>query len=191
MKLKDISKITPGLVTTRKKASIKYEVKEIYKLLTLNAVDDFGYIDKNELIEFKSIEKLGSQYFTQKKDILVRLNEPFTSIYIDEKNEGILIPSYFVKVRITNKKFNPGYIAWYLNSNKVKRDFLRSQSGTLIPSINQKVIKELDIPIKTMNEQEEILELYRLYIREINLLKNLIKEKERQFDGITEKLLKK
>lgn len=191
MQLKDILTITPGLVTTRKKASIKFEVVETYKLLTLNAVEDYGTIDKNELTDFESIEKLNNQYFTKKGDILVRLNEPFTSIYINLDNEGILIPSYFAKLRINDKKFKPEYIAWYLNSKKVKRDFLRSQSGTLVPSINQKVIYDLDIPIKTIKEQENIVNLYRLYIGEIDLMKRLMEEREKQFNGITEKLIKK
>lgn len=191
MKLDEIAIITPGLVTTRKKASIKFEVKQTYKLLTLNAVGDYGSIDINELSNFESVEKLNKGYFTEQGDILVRLNEPFTSIYINKKDEGILIPSYFVKLRITTKKFKPEYIDWYLNSEKVKRDFLRSQSGTLVPSINQKVIKELDIPVKNTEEQEDILNFYNLYIREIDLMKQLLKERKKQFNGVTERLLKK
>lgn len=191
MQVKDISTITPGLVTTRKKASIKFEVKETYKLLTLNAVEDYGTIDRDELSNFESVEKLSDHYFTQEGDILVRLNEPFTSIYIDKTKEGILIPSYFVKLRVNNKKFKAKYLAWYLNSEKVKRDFLRSQSGTLVPSINQKVIYDIDVPIKTIKEQENIVDLYRLYIREIELMKGLMEEREKQFNGITEILIKK
>lgn len=191
MQVKDISKITTGLVTTRKKASIKFEVEEIYKLLTLNAVEDYGTINRDELSKFESVEKLNDQYFTQEGDILVRLNEPFTSIYIDKTKEGILIPSYFVKLRITNKKFKPEYVAWYLNSEKVKRDFLRSQSGTLVPSINQKVIYDIDIPVKTIEEQENIVGLYKLFIRERELMKRLMEEREKQFNGITEMLIKK
>ena len=190
MQVKDISKITTGLVTTRKKASIKFEVEEIYKLLTLNAVEDYGTINRDELSNFESVEKLNCQYFTQEGDVLVRLNEPFTSIYIDQTKEGILIPSYFVKLRINNKKFKPEYVAWYLNSQKVKRDFLRSQSGTLVPSINQKVIYDIDIPVKTIKEQENIVGLYKLYIRERELMKKLMEEKQKQFNGITEILIK-
>lgn len=191
MKLEDIATIEPGLVTTRKKANIKYEIKEVYKALSLNAIDEYGSIDEEGLSKFESIEKLSQQYFTREGDILVRLNDPFTSVYIDKTKEGILIPSYFVKLTINDNNFRPGYIAWYLNSNKVKRAFLRSQSGTLVPSINQRVIKDIDIPVKTIVEQENILNLYKLYLREVELMKNLIEERLKQFNGYTEKLLKK
>lgn len=190
MKIGDIATIDPGLVTTRKKASIQFEIDTVYKVLTLNAVDEYGTIDGNQLSDFESVEELSEQYFTNEGEVLVRLNEPFTAIYIEKKDKGILIPSYFVKLKINNKDFKPGYIAWYLNSQKAKREFLRSQSGTMIPSINQRVIRELDVPIKTSEEQENILNLYRLYKREIELMKILIEQKSKQFNGITEKLLK-
>ena len=191
MKLEDIATIEPGLVTTRKKANIKYEIKEVYKALSLNAIDEYGSIDEEGLSKFESIEKLSQQYFTREGDILVRLNDPFTSVYIDKTKEGILIPSYFVKLTINDNNFKAGYIAWYLNSNKVKRAFLRSQSGTLVPSINQRVIKDIDIPVKTIVEQENILNLYNLYLREVELMKKLIEERSKQFNGYTEKHLKK
>lgn len=191
MKLKDIATMAPGLVTTRKKASNKYKVEETYPLLTLNAIDSNGTIDRAQLTKFESTEKLNIQYFTQEEDILVRLNDPFTVIHIDKINEGILIPSYFAKLKVTHKAFKPAYIAWYLNSQKVKRDFLRSQSGTLVPSINQKVISTIDIPIKSTKEQEDIVNLYALYIKEMDLIERLKEERSKQFNHITEKLIKK
>ena len=190
MKIKDIASIEPGLVTTRKKASIRFEVAKVYKVLTLNAVGEYGTIDGGQLSNFESVEVLSEHYFTKEGDILVRLNEPFTAIYIEEKDERILIPSYFVKLNINNKNFDPGYIAWYLNSEKVKREFLRSQSGTLIPSINQKVIREIDIPIRALEEQKDIINLYKLYKREVELMERLIEERAKLFNGITERLLK-
>lgn len=191
MKLKDIGKLSTGLVTTRKKASIKSEVVRRYKLLSLNAVDENGIIYRDKLEEFESVEELDDQYFTKEGDILVRLNKPFTSIYIDGSNEGIIIPSYFIKIRIEDENFKPEYISWFLNSEKVKRIFLSIQSGTLVPSINQKIVREIDIPIKTIEKQREILELYNLYIKELELMEKLIEERKKQFKGATEKLLKK
>lgn len=190
MKIGDIATIDPGLVTTRKKASIQFEIDTVYKVLTLNAVDEYGTIDGDQLSDFESVEELSEQYFTKEGDVLVRLNEPFTAIYIEKKDEEILIPSYFVKLKINSKDFKPGYVAWYLNSEKVKREFLRSQSGTMLPSINQRVIREIVVPIKTLVEQEDILNLYKLYKREVELMKILIEQRAKLFNGITEKLLK-
>lgn len=190
MKLKNIANIDSGLVTTRKKARIEYDIEENYKLLNLNAIDEFGTINQNELHEFESIESLSNQYFTQEDDILIRLSEPYTAVYINHKNTGILIPSYFVKLQIKDSAYKAGYIAWYLNSQRVKREFFRSQSGTRVSSINQKLILDLDIPEKTLEEQELIVNIYKLHLRENELNKQLVELRKEQFSGITQKLLK-
>src|SRR5699024_1412301 len=103
--------------------------------------EEFGIIDKSLLTDFESVEELEKHYFTKKGDILIRLNEPFTAIYIQEDTENILIPSYFIKLEITDKDIEPWYLLWYLNNPIVKREFLKIKSGTLIQSINQKLIK--------------------------------------------------
>ncbi len=189
MRLDKIATIYPGLVTTRKKASNKFQVKATYPLLNLNAVDPHGGIHRERLTQLESIEKLDHHYFTKEKDIIVRLNEPFTAIYIGKADTGILVPSYFVKLEITNKDFDPAYITWYLNSQKVKRDYLRSQSGTLVPSINQRVIGKIEVPVKSKADQEDIINLYNLYIRELELMERLKEERRKQFNTITERLI--
>lgn len=191
MLLEDIANIDTGLVTTRKKADASSKDTRSYKVLSLNAVDENGTVDRSKLENFESVETLDDQYFTKKGDVLVRLNKPFTSIYIDESDEGIIIPSYFIKLKIEDENFLAGYIAWYLNSERVKRTFLSIQSGTLVPSINQRIIREIDIPVKTMEQQKEILELFNLYISELKLVDKFIKERKEQFRGLTEELLKK
>lgn len=190
MLLENIAHITTGLVTTRKKANEDSKCIKRYPLLSLNAVDENGSIDSSKLEEFQSVEELDQQYLTKKDDILVRLNKPYTSVYIDKTNEGIVIPSYFIKLNIKDENFIPGYIAWYLNSEKVKRIFLSMQSGTLVPSVNQKIVRNIKVKEKTMKEQEEILELFKLYIKELELMEEFKKAREEQFRGATAKLLK-
>lgn len=192
MKIEDIADLSPGLVITRKKSRYQDEVVYTYKHLNLNAVDDrFGTIDKSLLTEFDSREELEEHYFTKAGDILVRLNEPYTAICITEDLQGILIPSYFIKLSFKDDLINPWYLVWYLNSSQAKKEFLRSQSGTLIPSINQKVIKDLNIPNIDKDKQESIADMYRLHIKEMKLLKDLLRLKSEKFKGISQKLLDK
>lgn len=191
MKIEDIANLSPGLVITRKKSRNSDDVVATYKLLNLNAVDDrFGTIDENLLGDFNSREELEEHYFTKEGDILVRLNEPFTAIYIGKDEENILIPSYFIKLKINKEVYNPWYLIWYLNSKNIKREFLRNQSNTLIPSINQKIVKSLKIPEISKIKQDNIAELYRLHIEEMRILNRLIDLKFEEFKGYTDILLK-
>lgn len=190
MKLGEICEINTGLVLSRKRADIDFEIIEKYKVLSLNNIDEYGEFIGEEFEVFESNDKLDQRYFTEEGDILLRLNSPYTALYIDKSKEGYLIPSYFVSINVNNKEYLPEYIAWYLNTEKIKKDFFRSQSGTLIPSINQKIIRELIIPKVSLDKQKTIANLNRLYLKERKLLKQLIKEKDNYFKGVTQELLK-
>lgn len=195
MKLKDICSLNAGLVRIRKKYSEKdkiHKVKKIsYKLLNLNAVDELGIIDKSKLEVFHSNELLDEQYLTSQGDILVRLNYPYTSTMITEENIGLVIPSYFIILRLENTRFTSEYVSWYLNTDRIKKELMKNQSGTLIPSINQKNLGDLDIEERSREDQENISHLFQLVIRERQLIKQLAEEKENYYRGITESILNK
>src|SRR5699024_5943286 len=99
------------------------------------------------------------------------------------------IPSYFVLIKITADNFLPEYVSWYINSQAVKRIFHQTQSGTMTPNINQKVIRNLNIPKLSLKEQEKITAMHQLYLRERRLLKRLIEEKDRYYAAITNKII--
>ncbi|HHV38228.1 MAG TPA: restriction endonuclease subunit S [Tepidimicrobium sp.] len=191
MKLGEIAKIRTGLVLTRKKASIKYEVKDIYKLITLKNIGDNGVLNKEAFETFPSNDKLGKEYFTQKGDILIRLSAPYTAIYIDERIEGLLVPSYFSIIRLKTQKYIPEYIAWYLNSDRAKREFIKSQTGTAMSTTNKTVLSSIDIKEISINQQKDIAKIQELYLKERELLSRLIEEKEKYYKGITGKLINK
>src|SRR5699024_5385176 len=124
---------------------------------------------------------LDEQYLTSQGDILVRLNYPYTSTMITEENLGLVIPSYFIILRLENTRFTSEYVAWYLNTDRIKKELMKNQSGTLIPSINQKNLGDLDIEERSREDQENISHLFQLVIRERQLIKQLAEEKENYY----------
>lgn len=190
LKLGDISEIESGLILSRKRARNDLELEKKYKTLSLNNIEPHGDFNEAELEGFPSNELLDEHYFTQVGGILLRLNEPFTSVCIQEHQAGVLIPSYFVSIKIIHEEFLPEYVSWYLNTSKVKREFFRSQSGTLTPNINQKIIRKLKIPKLSLKEQRNITQLHQLYLRERRLLKELINQKDTYYQAITSEIIK-
>src|SRR5690625_3449991 len=190
MKLGEISQIESGLILSRKRARNKLELEKKYKILSLNNIEPHGDFNEEELERFSSNEILGDHYFTQIGKILLRLNEPFTSVCIQEHQAGVLIPSYFVSIEITHEEYLPEYVSWYLNTSNVKREFFRSQSGTITPNINQKIIRKLQIPKLSLSEQKNITQLHQLYLRERRLLNDLIEQKDQYYQAITNKIIK-
>lgn len=189
MKIGDIAEIRTGLVLVRKKASVEYEIKKTYRLITLKNINDKGEFNKEDFEIFESNDELNKEYFTEKGDILIRLSAPYTTINIDEKTTGLLVPSYFSIIKLKTQKYIPEYIAWYLNSDKVKRELIRSQTGTAMSTTNKTIISSINIKEVPIEEQERIAKIHELYLRERNLLKSLIKEKEQYYKGITDKLI--
>lgn len=189
MKLGDIAQIKTGLVLSRKKADLEYNVKASYKLLSLKNVSEEGIIIDETFDEFISKDTLDSRYFTSEEDILIRLSEPYTAVYISSEHSGLLIPSYFAIIKVKDHSILPQYLAWYLNTNYVKFELERSQFGTRIPSTNQNAIKNIPIEVTPISKQKLLVELYQLHQREKLLNKKLMFEKERLFKGMTQQLL--
>jgi len=189
LKLGDICTMDSGLILSRKRARNDMEVKRYYKVLSLNNIEPHGDFNEHELEPFPSNEILQDHYFTKVGDVLVRLNEPFTSVCIQKHQENVLIPSYFVSIEITDKNYLPEYVSWYLNSPNAKRKFHQAQSGTITPNINQNVIRDLDIPDMPLTEQKKITTIHQMYLKERRLLTQLIAEKDRFYSAVTKQII--
>lgn len=189
VKLGDISSITTGQVIKRKEAR-PGDVDAIqYRILTLKSFDEDGYLVKEELDSFKASEKIESKYITSKGDIVVRLSMPFTSITIDEESEGILIPSLFVAIRVNCNDILPSYLSLYLNSNKMKKQYIKEARGSAIQILKTSAFKEFEIMIPDMSIQEQAVTLNELLMREKRLLQLLIKENNKRNQIILENMI--
>ena len=189
MNLENIANVKTGLVLSRKKVELKDEAKAVYKLLTLKNITEDGVIQDNSFDLFASNDILDNHYFTKKGDVLMRLSHPNTAVYIDEEQSGLLIPSYFAVIKVHQNDFLPQYIAWYLNSEEVKNELERSHAGSRIPSTNQNVLRNLSIAMIPLAKQQILIEAWKLHLQEKNLYKQLLKEKERWFKGVSDHIL--
>lgn len=190
MQLRDIAVVKTGLVLSRKKAAFKDEAKATYKLINLRNIKDDGIINLATFEEFDSNDVLDDHYFTQEGDVLIRLSHPNTAVYIDKEASGLLIPSYFAIIKVDKTKLLPEFLAWYLNSKEVKKELERFQSGTRIPSTNQNVIKTLPVSLTTIEKQEVLIEIFRLHLKEKELYRTLIEEKEKWLTELSRQILK-
>ncbi|NMA68106.1 MAG: restriction endonuclease subunit S [Desulfitobacterium sp.] len=189
MKLREIAEIRTGLVLTRKKATIKYEIQANYKLLTLNNIEDNGAFSDEEFEPFSSNEELSKEYFTQEGDVLIRLSAPYTAVCINQDTADLLVPSYFSIIRLKNQNYIPEYITWYLNSDQVKKELTRSQTGTAMSTTNKTVLSSIEIKEIPIETQEKIARIRELHLKELKLLKKLVQEKEKYYKGLTDILI--
>ena len=188
IKLNDIAEIKTGLVLNRKKADMSKDQKLYYSVVSLKSFNVDAIYDNTFADEFISNEQIKEDYQVKQGDILLRLREPNFAVYIDKEYENLIYPSLMVRVKIQDNRFDPQFIAHYLNSNTVKKALSSELSGTTIPMIKVADVNEIKIPLINLDKQKKIVEYIKLVHKENDLLQNLINEKQKYSKEIFETL---
>ncbi len=188
IKLNDIAEIKTGLVLNRKKADMSKDQKLYYSVVSLKSFNEDANYDNTFADEFISNEQIKEDYQVKQGDILLRLREPNLAVYIDKKYENLIFSSLMVRVKIKDNRFDPQFIAHYLNSNTVKKALSSELSGTTIPMIKVADVNEIKIPLTNLDKQKKIVEYLKLAHQENELLQNLINQKQKYSKEIFETL---
>lgn len=143
--INDIAEVGSGLVIARKKSIYKKDTIKSYKQLNLRAINKNGYIIESELEILDAKEIIDEYYLTHKGDIIIRLTDPFTAVYIDKDMEGIVISSNFCIVRC-KENYSGEFLTYYINSDKAKKELFSNLQGSIMKNINMTAIAELEIP---------------------------------------------
>ena len=121
IKLSEIAEIKTGLVLNRKKADMSKDNKLYYRVVSLKSFNEDAVYDNTFADEFISNEQIKEDYLVKQGDILLRLREPNFAVYIDKEYENLIYPSLMVRVKLQDSRFDPHFIAHYLNCTIVRR----------------------------------------------------------------------
>lgn len=185
----DLASVTTGLVVKRKQAELPEEIVTTYNMLTLKSFEQDGWLNTNELETFESSEHLDHKYLTKEGDVVIRLSHPNTAIIIDRKQEGYLFPSLFAVIRLGTNALLPEYLSIYLNSDVMKRFYVKSAIGSAIQIIKTSMLKDAVIRFPSLERQVKVVELNRLIAREKKLLSELAAEKSKYHNAIINKMI--
>lgn len=191
MKLSDIATIKSGLVLSRKVADSYNTETYKYNQLNLKCINENGTISTDQLDNYESKEKLDANYLTQVDDIIVRLTVPNTAVLITNETEHIVVSSHFCMIRVNIKVLLPDYLQWYLNSELVKKQIIKSIMGSTFAAVKPGFYNELKIKLPTFEEQRFIADFHMLAMKETQLLENLKLEKEMFYKRVLSDLYKK
>lgn len=181
--------IMVGLVLKRREAVNTDIAKHKYKVLTLKCFNSEGWIDKNFLDDFVSSDYLENRYLSLKDDVIIKITPPYTAVCIDDETKGLVVPSQFIIIRLTENFLIPGYLAMFLNSDRVKKYIAITATGMTVPMIKTGTMRELEIPILQLEKQTQIAEVSKLIIQERHLLYKMISKKEKYYQALTEALI--
>lgn len=187
LKIKDIAEVGSGLVVARKKAVHEEDIIRTYKQLNLRSINKNGFIELDELEILNAKEIVDDYYLSHEGDIIVRLTDPFTAVYITKEIEGIVISSNFCIIRCSNK-YSPDYLSYYINSDTSKKLLLSNLQGSIMKNINMSSVGELQIPEIPLEKQKIIGKLLRAQTKKIIVLNRILELEEKQQKAILEKI---
>ena len=189
IRLKDIAKINVGLVLNRKKANLSKDDKFYYNIVSLKSFNEDAIYDNTFSDEFISNEQIKEDYQVKQGDILLRLRKPNLALFIDKEYENLIYSSLIVRIKLQDDKFDANFLAYYLNSNIVKKELLQEVVGTAIPMIKVADVSKISIPLISLNRQKKIVEYLKLAKQENELLQKLINQKQKHSKEIFETIL--
>ena len=190
VKIGDISDIKTGLVLNRKKADKNVDEKFRYKVVSLKSFNENALFDDTFADEFISSEKISDEYKVSRGDVLLRLREPNFAAYIYKEYDDLIYSSLMVRIRVKSDKFDPHFVAHYLNSSAVKRALAPDVSGTTIAMIGVASLNNIKIPAINLQTQSKIVKYLNLVRQESEILQNLATQKQKYHKSIFENLIK-
>ncbi|MCE3046537.1 restriction endonuclease subunit S [Helicobacter kayseriensis] len=190
--LKDIAHIQVGLTLSRTRATLTNLEKYPYRSVSINAFCENGItMLQGYENSYLASEQISSEHLTQEGDVLVRLRDPIRSIHISKAEEGLLISSLIAVIRPNPKIVLGKFLAFYLNSSLPQAFFQSKIKGTAIATIKLSDLKDLKIPLPSIERQKTMIEWMQESQKQISLFGQLIEQKQQFQHQIFKSLLSK
>lgn len=160
-------------ITSKKKTNIQF--------LRIQDIDDRGHIN-SELSYIKEIPEGNEKHVLQEGDLVISKLIPFKCAIIpDDIEEKILPTGNLYRIQINTDKFNPYFLAMYLNSYQGRDQMNRLAGGSFIRSISIKDLRRLSLPEISKEKQDELVRQYLDMDNQISLLeqqKEVLEERQ-------------
>ena len=101
------------------------------------------------------------------------------------------MPSLIASIEINSKDFLPEYIQIFLNSENCKERLRKEANGTVIVTVNTKILKELEIPELPIWKQKDLIEYENSYYTEKKLTEQILELKEKEFQMVLDQNFEK
>ncbi len=146
-------------------------------LIQLKDVNDDGFIEDDLKVIY--IEKLPENQIIKKNEILFKAKSSNNMAAIMEKEGLYITTSHYLILKVKNEKIDVNYLWWYLNQRIAQKHFKRLASGGMMPIVKKSDLENLKVIVPPLEKQKQIVEAYRLWLREKELLKEKIQLKDR------------
>lgn len=179
MKLSEIATLQTGLVLNRKEARYEEETERVYRRVTMRSLNEYDVLKRNDIDVFPSIEELDPSILTHKNDIIAKLFTPIFPTLVKEDDEGLVIPSQLVVIRVFDEHVLPEYLRYYLSAPEVSELLLSIEGWRSQRTIKVGTFADLEIPIPPIQKQRIIAEMANTDLTRKRLYRELIEEQSK------------
>ena len=148
-------------------------------------------IQAESLIQFIP-ERKPEPYRVLKNDILFQARGAEHIAYcieVDLKNT--LAASSFYIVRLKTKMVLSGYLNWFLNQPQAQNYFASQSAKSLISFVSKNTLSHLMINVPSIEVQQKIININKLWMREMALRKQLIKKRSQLIQSVNNRAILK
>ena len=134
-----------------------------------------------------------SNYFVTTEDIIYLFRGSRFGAYKINSTHGNTLPlAHFFLLRSKNsKKLTSDYLWWVLNERKVANQIQSSMKGTMMAFINRSEFQKVQIPVPSLEAQNQITALALLRAKEKELMKKLELAKDKLYERLIDNQLYK
>ena len=196
-KLGEIAEIVGGQITARLEQK---EIDDLFEyvretdrpkitckaqVLVPKAISN-AFVDKNSLVkivcEKESKQESGTadlSYFvdenkiTKADTLVLKLSTPYDACIITKDDENLIVPSFCASLTITDKTVDLLYVLAFLNSKLYQDQVKHLVAGSAISLISVSALKEINIPLPSKAEQEQIGRNFINTMKKIKLINKI------------------
>lgn len=172
-KLKNIAEIYTGFTQRPPEKSVNaFDLKTIQiKDLTKEQV----VILDDQLVDLEWSYDSKPQYLKHNSLIVVARGESRAYVFKGYEPDQVTVSNQFIVVNLKVDNIKPEFLAWYFNHSQAMRSYFEMNSrGSLLMMLSISTLKEAEIVIPSIFQQEEILRLAKEAHNEALIFKQLI-----------------
>ena len=149
MKLQEVAEVIKGAYLLEGKAD---ENKIEYKELSMISLEPISFLDERKLITVNSYMEVSSKQLTKAGDVIVSLYFPMIACYVEEGQEGYVVPHYMAIVRMKPYvKIDSRFIVHFINSARGRRALQKVSKGLTLS-------RPTSLPLVALREVELLAE---------------------------------
>ena len=146
-------------------------------------------IDYSELDYIEEEERKVSNYLLNSGDLLIPARGTAIRIAIfEEQSFPVIASSNVIVIRANDGRLSTTFLKLFLDSPLGRKMLLARQQGTTVMNISYKELNDIEIPLPTIEEQEEIANEYKY---ELDIYKDTIYKAEKRWNDTLDKLRNK